>query len=88
MEKTVEVLCEKSSNISRESFADDLNKERGILRSRVTLLLRSSKTKPFVLQICHECVRACVRQLSFFRFSIAPKHAREAEVYGISLATL
>jgi hypothetical protein len=35
-----------------KSFADDLNTEPGIVRSRVTLLLRSSEIKPCVLEIC------------------------------------
>ncbi|ODQ49594.1 hypothetical protein SAICODRAFT_228385 [Saitoella complicata NRRL Y-17804] len=29
-----------------ESFADDLNEERGVVSSRVALLLRSAETKP------------------------------------------
>jgi hypothetical protein len=47
---TSKVLHEPKSGISRDkSYADDLNKERGIVRSRVALLLRSSEIKPFVL---------------------------------------
>ena len=35
------------ANIERDkSFADDLNKERGIVSSRVALLLRSAEIKP------------------------------------------
>ncbi len=61
--RTAEVLSETNSKISRDkSFADDLNKERGIVRSRVALLLRSSEIKPFVLQICVACCE-CVRRV-------------------------
>ena len=61
--RTAEVLSETNSKISRnKSFADDLNKERGIVRSRVALLLRSSESKPFVLQICVACCE-CVRRV-------------------------
>ena len=50
---TAEVLSESKSKTSRDkSFADDLDKERGIVKSRVALLLRSSEIKPFVLKIC------------------------------------
>lgn len=36
-----------NSNIGKDkSFADDLNKERGIVSSRVALLLRSIEIKP------------------------------------------
>ena len=39
----------KISNIGGDkSFADDLNKQRGIVRSRVALLLRSSEIKPLL----------------------------------------
>ena len=39
-----------TSNISEDkSFADDLNLERGIVSSRVALLLRSAEIKPIVL---------------------------------------
>jgi hypothetical protein len=34
-----------------ESFADDLNTRRGIVRGRVALLPRSSEIQPFVAQI-------------------------------------
>ena len=34
-----------------ESFADDLNKKRGIVRGRVALLLRSSEIRPAVSKI-------------------------------------
>ena len=37
----------QTRNIARaKSFADDLNKERGIVRGRVAVLLRSSEIKP------------------------------------------
>ena len=66
--RTAEVLSETNSKISRDkSFADDLNKERGIVRSRVALSLRSSEIKTFVLQICvacRECKRRSVRRTS------------------------
>ena len=39
-----------------ESFADDLNSERGTVSSRVALLLRSAEVKPFVLKICSTVV--------------------------------
>lgn len=39
-----------TSNINEDkSFADDLNLERGIVSSRVALLLRSAEIKPIVL---------------------------------------
>ena len=45
--KTSEALTSTKSNISGDkSFADDLNKERGIVSCRVALLLRSSEIKP------------------------------------------
>ena len=37
-----------------KSFADDLNKERGIVRSRVVLLLRSSEIKPLFSDLSHK----------------------------------
>ena len=33
------------------SFVDDLNTKQGIVRSRVTLLLRSSEIKPLFLDL-------------------------------------
>ena len=58
------------SNIGRDkSFADDLNMERGIVSSRVALLLRSAEIKPIVLQICSK-----EQHLSFlFIFSTSTK---------------
>ncbi len=54
--RTADVLSEPKSKTSGDkSFADDLDKERGIVKSRVALLLRSSEIKPFVLQICQTC---------------------------------
>ena len=51
---TAEVLSEsKSKTFEDKSFAEDLDKDRGIVKSRVALLLRSSEIKPFVLKICH-----------------------------------
>ena len=35
-----------------KSFADDLNSERGIVSSRVALLLRSAEIKPLFHKIC------------------------------------
>ena len=61
------VLVKPKSNVTKDkSYADDLNKERGIVRSRVALLLRSSEIKPFVLTIC-ACVRACQQWLAVAR---------------------
>ena len=37
---------ENSNVFGDKSFADDLNKERGIVSCRVALLLRSSEIKP------------------------------------------
>ena len=40
-------IISRSVNVSGDkSFADDLNKERGIVSCRVALLLRSSEIKP------------------------------------------
>lgn len=47
-----------------KSFADDLIKERGIVRSRVVLLLRSTEIKPFVLLICSIYYRTNIFPLS------------------------
>ena len=50
---TFKVLTEPKSKISGDkSFADDLSKQQGIVKSRVALLRRSSETKPFAAQIC------------------------------------
>lgn len=47
------VLTEPKSKISGDkSFADDLSKQQGVVKSRVALLRRSSETKPFAVQIC------------------------------------
>ena len=46
------VLTEPKSKISGDkSFADDLSKQQGVVKSRVALLRRSSETKPFAVQI-------------------------------------
>ena len=45
--KTTKALPIQNSNVAGDqSFADDLNKERGIVSCRVALLLRSSEIKP------------------------------------------
>ena len=45
--RTPKALPIANSNVSGDkSFADDLNKERGIVSCRVALLLRSSEIKP------------------------------------------
>ena len=43
----------KSKFSRAKSFADDLNKERGIVRSRVALLLRSAEIKPLFSDLSH-----------------------------------
>ena len=46
-ERAPRLPVNRTRNIAgAKSFADDLNKERGIVRSRVVLLLRSSEIKP------------------------------------------
>ena len=47
------VLCIAIPNAREdESFADDLNKKRGIVNSRVALLLRSIEVHPFAAKMC------------------------------------
>ena len=49
---SVKTLCIAIPNAQEdESFADDLNKKRGIVRSRVALLLRSPEIQPAVSKI-------------------------------------
>ena len=52
--RTAEVLSKTNSKISRDkSFADDLNKERGIVRSRVALLLCQEKALEMLSNDAH-----------------------------------
>ena len=58
-ERALSLPVNRTRNIAgAKSFADDLNKERGIVRSRVVLLLRSSEIKPLFSDLslvsCHE----------------------------------
>ncbi len=49
---SVKTLCIAIPNAQEdESFADDLNKKRGIVSSRVALLLRSTEIQPAVSKI-------------------------------------
>ncbi len=48
-----------------KSHVDDLNREQGIVSSRVALLLRSAEIKPD----CSTDLFSFIRRLSFFSFS-------------------
>ena len=49
-----------------ESFVDDLDIERGIVSSRVALLLRSAEIKPSFLDISHKKKKENISSFSFF----------------------
>ena len=62
---SVVVPAHRSGNVlGGKSFADDLNTERGIVRGRVALLLRSSEIQPLFFDLC--TVRSVVIPIEWY----------------------